>query len=61
MPGVSLTVVETGGGSDNIARMAKSEMHIGLLSASTGYQALHGVGEYAGKPAPDLRYLQWGR
>jgi TRAP transporter TAXI family solute receptor len=57
VPGVNLTVVETGGGNDNIGRIAKGELHLGLLSGGVTYQAYHGIGDFTGKQTPDLRYL----
>lgn len=57
VPEVNLTVVETGGGNDNIGRISKGELHLGLLSGGVTYQAYHGVGDFKGKQAPDLRYL----
>lgn len=57
LPEVNLTVVETGGGADNLTRIASGELHFGLLSGTTAYQALKSVGAYKGKPPMDLRYF----
>lgn len=57
VPDVSLTVVETGGGADNIGRLARGDVHISLMSGGVTYQAHQGVGDYTGKQVADLRYL----
>ncbi|MBI4506717.1 MAG: TAXI family TRAP transporter solute-binding subunit [Chloroflexi bacterium] len=57
IPKVSLTVMETRGGIDNITRVSKGEVALAGTGTDAVYQAYHGVGASEGKALPDLRYL----
>lgn len=57
VPEVSVTPVETGASVENLTRMVKGEMEIGALTDDLRYQAYHGVGDWKGKAAPDVRLL----
>lgn len=57
IPKVSLTVMETRGGIDNITRVSKGEIAMAGTGTDAVYQAYHGVGASKDKALPDLRYL----
>ncbi|AWI86582.1 TRAP transporter substrate-binding protein (plasmid) [Alloyangia pacifica] len=44
------SVVETGATVDNLKRMARSQLDIGLITTSTLYQAYNGVKSFEGRP-----------
>lgn len=56
---LQVTVVETGGFVENLARIQKKSIQLGPADASAGYAALKGIIDYKGKEMPDLRSL-WG-
>lgn len=54
MPNTNVSVVETGATVDNIRRLAKGEVDLGLVAVDTGVQALSGTGPFEGRPVKDL-------
>jgi TRAP transporter TAXI family solute receptor len=58
VPGVGLSVVETGATVDNINRMKKGELDMGMLTMHTNYEIYHGLGDWQGKANPN-QYLLW--
>ena len=56
-PDVKLTLVESGGSNDNLARIRDGAFHLGLISDSAYYPAYHGIGKWKQKPATNLRQL----
>lgn len=54
---VSITVIATGGGIDNLARLSRKQIHMGIVNMATGYQQYKGIGNFKGKAAPNLRGL----
>ena len=55
---VDLTVVETGGFIENLARIEKKFIHLGPASAAAAYASYQGIIDFK-KPNPTLRSL-WG-
>jgi TRAP transporter TAXI family solute receptor len=55
---VGLSVVETGATVDNINRMKKGELDMGMLTMHTNYEIYHGLGAWEGKPNKD-QYMLW--
>jgi TRAP transporter TAXI family solute receptor len=58
VPEVGLSVVETGATVDNINRMKKGELDMGMLTMHTNYEIYHGLGAWQGKPNTD-QYMLW--
>ncbi len=58
LPDVNVTVVETGASVDNINRIKKGELDLGLTTIHIQYQAYHGLGPWTGKPIKD-QYVLW--
>lgn len=56
---IQVTVVETGGFVENLARIQKKSIQLGPADASAGYAAYKGIIDYKGKQMSDLRSL-WG-
>lgn len=54
MPGTTVTHVETGASVDNIRRLSKDELDLGLVATDAALQALTGTGAFKGKPVDDL-------
>lgn len=54
---VAVTVISTGGAVDNLARLSKNQIRLGLGNLATAYQQFHGTGKFEGKAAPQLRAL----
>src|SRR5690606_31010890 len=54
--GVSASVAETGAAVDNLRRMSRNQIDMGLVTTNTGYQAWAGKGDYASRPV-DTRLL----
>lgn len=54
IPGSSVTHVETGASVDNIRRLAKGEIDLGLVATDAGIQAVTGTGPFKGKAVEDL-------
>ncbi|MBX6378105.1 MAG: TAXI family TRAP transporter solute-binding subunit [Clostridia bacterium] len=57
VPNVQVTVIETGGGTDNARRLMAGEIAIGIAASNTGWALWNGKAEFEGKPFPDLRVL----
>jgi TRAP transporter TAXI family solute receptor len=49
-PDYRVSVVETGATVDNLKRMARNQLDIGLVTTSTLYHAYHGIKSFEGKP-----------
>jgi TRAP transporter TAXI family solute receptor len=58
LPDVNVTVVETGAAVDNINRIKKGELDLGLTLMHMQFQAYHGLGPWKGKPVND-QYMLW--
>lgn len=56
LEGVSSTVAETGATMDNLRRMSRNQIDMGIVTTNTGYQAYHGLEEFEGRPV-DSRLL----
>lgn len=54
--GVSSSVAETGATVDNLRRLSRDQVDLGLVTTNTGYQAYQGLGEFEGR-AVDSRLL----
>ena len=54
IPGTTITHVETGASVDNIRRLSKGEIDLGLVATDAGIQAISGIGPFKGKAVPDL-------
>jgi TRAP transporter TAXI family solute receptor len=54
--GVKSSVVETGATVDNLRRLARKQVDLGLVTTNVGYQAYKGTGAFQGKPV-DTRLL----
>lgn len=54
---VMATVMETGGGEDNLARLGKGEIDIGHSTNISVFEATNGIGNWKGKEVKDLRFL----
>ncbi|MES1924440.1 TAXI family TRAP transporter solute-binding subunit [Salinisphaera sp. T31B1] len=54
--GVSSSVVETGATVDNLRRLSRNQIDLGLVTTNTGYHAYEGTGEFKGR-AIDSRLL----
>ncbi|WP_111415094.1 TAXI family TRAP transporter solute-binding subunit [Billgrantia lactosivorans] len=48
--GVSSSVTETGATVDNLKRMSRGQIDLGLVTTNTGYQAAEGLGDFEGRP-----------
>ncbi|MBM4331801.1 MAG: TAXI family TRAP transporter solute-binding subunit [Deltaproteobacteria bacterium] len=57
VPGMEITVRETGGTRENTLRMAKKELDIGLSEALVSFEAYRGVGRFKDKPIANHRLL----
>ncbi|MFG1236142.1 MULTISPECIES: TAXI family TRAP transporter solute-binding subunit [Xanthobacteraceae] len=53
-PGTTVTVVETGASVDNVRRLARGEIDLGLVAGDVFVQAKNGTGQFEGKPVADL-------
>jgi TRAP transporter TAXI family solute receptor len=54
IPASNVSVIETGASVDNVRRLMKSEIDIGLIATDTGIQALTGTGPFEGRAVKDL-------
>ncbi|GIK86902.1 MAG: TAXI family TRAP transporter solute-binding subunit [Burkholderiales bacterium] len=54
IPSSNVSVIETGASVDNVRRLTKSEIDIGLIATDTGIQALTGTGPFQGRAVDDL-------
>jgi len=48
--GVSATVVETGATVDNLRRLSREQVDLGLVTTNIGYQAFKGLNDFEGRP-----------
>jgi TRAP transporter TAXI family solute receptor len=55
---VSISVVETGASVDNINRIKKGDLDLGMTTIHLQYQAYHGMGPWQDKPIKD-QYVMW--
>jgi TRAP transporter TAXI family solute receptor len=53
IPAANVAQIETGASVDNVRRLTKGEIDIGLIATDTGIQALTGTGPFAGGKAVD--------
>jgi len=59
IPEIQVSVVETGGGADNLKRIAQGEVEWGQTSEPDAYECYKGIGLWQNQgPSPDLR-LYW--
>ena len=58
VPDVSISVVETGASVDNINRIKKGDLDLGMTTVHLQYQAYHGMGPWKDKPIKD-QYVMW--
>jgi TRAP transporter TAXI family solute receptor len=56
-PGVSPTVVESGGALDNADRLIRKQVDLGLTNIACAYQVYYGKAKWEGKPHPEFRWL----
>lgn len=54
MPGTTATVVETGASVDNVRRMVRGEIDLGLVAGDVFVQARQGLGQFEGNAVDDL-------
>lgn len=54
-PDLRPTIIETGASVDNINRIAKKQIDIGMSMDSTAYEAYNGLGKWEGAPIKSLR------
>lgn len=53
-PGVTVTVVETGASVDNVRRLVRGEIDLGLVAGDVFVQARQGLGQFEGNAIEDL-------
>ncbi|CAL8981368.1 hypothetical protein RHODGE_RHODGE_04454 [Rhodoplanes serenus] len=53
-PGTTVTVVETGASVDNVRRLVRGEIDLGLVAGDVFVQAKTGAGQFEGRAVPDL-------
>ncbi len=58
VPEVNVSVVETGASVDNINRIQKGDLDLGMTTVHLQYQAFHGMGTWKDKPIKD-QYVLW--
>lgn len=54
IPQANVSVIETGASVDNIRRLVRGEINLGLVAVDTGIQAISGTGPFNGKTVKDL-------
>ena len=54
MPNANVSVIETGASVDNIRRLVRGEVNLGLVAVDTGIQAIDGTGVFKDKAVKDL-------
>jgi len=54
---VNITVVATGGAVDNLERIRRGQINMGIGTWATFYQAYHGIGKYKNDARPKIRVL----
>ncbi|UOD50419.1 TAXI family TRAP transporter solute-binding subunit [Orrella daihaiensis] len=55
LPGVNITVVETGGGLDNMRRLSQGQVDWGMMAEPDLFEYYKGLGPFEGKPNPNFR------
>jgi TRAP transporter TAXI family solute receptor len=58
VPDVNISVVETGASVDNINRIKKGDLDLGMTTIHLQYQAYHGLDAWKDKPIKD-QYVMW--
>jgi len=58
VPDVNISVVETGASVDNINRIKKGDLDMGMTTIHLQYQAYHGLDAWKDKPIKD-QYVMW--
>lgn len=58
VPEVNINVVETGASVDNINRIKKGQLDLGMTTIHLQYQAFHGMGPWKDNPIKD-QYVLW--
>jgi TRAP transporter TAXI family solute receptor len=58
VPEVNISVVETGASVDNINRIKKGDLDLGMTTIHLQYQAYHGLDAWKDKPIKD-QYVMW--
>jgi hypothetical protein len=54
MPKANLTLLETGGGLDNLRRLQRGEIDLAQIGFDSGVNAVKGEAEFAGRAIPDV-------
>lgn len=54
IPSTNVSHIETGASVDNVRRLSKGELDLGLIATDTGIQAITGTGPFAGRAVDDL-------
>jgi hypothetical protein len=54
IPAANVSHIETGASVDNVRRLSKGELDLGLIATDTGIQAITGTGPFAGRAVDDL-------
>jgi TRAP transporter TAXI family solute receptor len=54
IPSANVSVIETGASVDNIRRLVRGEIQLGLVAVDTGIQAIEGTGSFKEKAVKDL-------
>ena len=57
IPSANISHIETGASVDNVRRLTKGELDLGLIATDTGIQAITGTGPFAGRAVDDLAAL----
>ena len=57
LPKANVSLLETGGGLDNLRRLQRGEVHLGQIGFDSGVNAIRGEAEFAGRPMPDVCIL----
>lgn len=57
LPKANVSLLETGGGLDNLRRLQRGEVHLGQIGFDSGVNSLKGEAEFAGKAIPDVCIL----
>lgn len=55
--GVRASVAETGATMDNLRRLSRDQIDMGIVTTNTGYQAYHGLEDFEGRPVDS--HLLW--
>lgn len=55
LPGVNISVVETGGGLDNMRRLSEGQVDWGMMAEPDLYEYYKGLGPFEGKSNPNFR------